>query len=104
MANVEDWLKTIPIDDYSKVLDIIDRSLPNFTTPTIRLKLLKRKFQYERKYLQLLRTKSVLTVEETSKLHLLQISYFATMTEMVHLENLADAFDQKKKYFKELVD
>jgi len=104
IANVEDLLKQIPIDDYSKAIDIIDGNLLKFETSTNRLELLKRKFRLQRKYLQSLKKKNILTNEEKSKLELLQISYFATMTEMAHLENIVDPFNEKKKYLEELVD
>jgi superfamily II RNA helicase len=51
-----------------------------------------------------LKMKNNLTTDETSKLELLQISYFATLCEMAHLENTTDAFRKKKKFMEELVD
>jgi superfamily II RNA helicase len=104
IIHVEDLLKEIPIDDYSKSIDLIDQSLSKFKTSTHRLKLLKRKFRLQRKYLESLRNKSVFTIAEKSQLDLLQIGYFATMTEMAHLENIIDVFDQKTKYIEELID
>ena len=104
IGTVEDLLKNISPDDYPKSIDLIDESLPKFETPTSRLNLLTRKFRLQRKYLQSLKKKDVITIEEKSKLDLLEIGYFATMTEITHLENIVDAFDQKKKYMDELVD
>jgi superfamily II RNA helicase len=104
IIHLEDRLKEISIDDYSTAIDLIDQSLSKFETSTNRLKLLKRKFRLQRKYLELLRKKNELTIEEKSQLDLLQIGYFATMTEMVHQENIVDVFDQKTKYMEELVD
>ncbi len=104
IANVEDLLKQSSSNNYSKAIDIIDESLPNFKTPTNRLDLLKRKFRFQREYLQLFKKKNVLTIEEKSKLDLLQIGHFATLAEMAHLENIVDPFNEKKKYLEELID
>jgi superfamily II RNA helicase len=104
LANVEDILKQVPLDDYSKGIDIIDDSLSKFETSINRLELLKRKFRLQRKYLHSLQKKDILTIEEKSKFDLLQIGYFATMTEMAHLENTVDVFNEKRKYMEELVD
>ncbi|CAF1144509.1 unnamed protein product [Rotaria sordida] len=104
LVNVEAGLKQIPSDNYSDAIDLIDKSLPNLETSTIRLKLLKSKFRLQRNYQRLLKQKNILTIEERSKLELLQIGLFATMTEMVHLENVQDAFNEKRKYMEELVD
>ncbi|CAF0733868.1 unnamed protein product [Adineta steineri] len=104
LISVNNLLKGIPLDDYSKLIKIIDESLLNFQTSNHRLELLKQKFRFQRKYLQSLRKKTTLTIEETSKLELLQIGYFATMTDVVHLEKIVDVFDKKKKYFEELIN
>jgi hypothetical protein len=104
LVNVTAELKRIPSDNYSDAIDLIDKSLPNFETSTIRLELLKRKFKLQRNYLRLLKQKSTPTIEERSKLELLQIGFFATMTEMAHRENVQDAFNEKRKYMEELVD
>ncbi len=104
IANVKDLLKQIPPENYSKAIDIIDESLSKFETSTNRLELLKRKFRFQRKYLQSLKKKNILTIEEKSKLDLLQVGYFATMTEMAHLENIVDPFNEKTKYLEELMD
>ncbi|CAF0753138.1 unnamed protein product [Rotaria sordida] len=103
-TNVEVRLKQIPTDNYSDAIDLIDERLPNFKTSTIRLELLKRKFDLQQKYLRSLKKKHSLTIEEKSKLELLQIEFFATMTEIVHLENVEDVFAEKRKYMEELVD
>jgi len=104
IADIDDLLRKIPFDNYSRSIDVIDGYLPKFETSTGRLELLKRKFRFQREYLQFFKKKSVLTSEEKSKLDLLQISYFSTMTEMAHLENVADAFNEKRDYMKELID
>ncbi|CAF0782411.1 unnamed protein product [Didymodactylos carnosus] len=104
MATVEARIKQIPLDNWPEAIDLLDKHLVNFETPTKRLQLLKRKFDLQRKYLRALKKKNILTDEEKSKLNLLQISYFATMTEMAHLENIVDAFNEKKKFMEELVD
>jgi hypothetical protein len=66
--------------------------------------MLKRKFDLQRKYLRSLKKKNILTIEEKSKLELLQIRFFATLCEITHLENVVDAFKEKKKFMEELVD
>jgi hypothetical protein len=104
LANVEAGLKQIPPDNYSDAIDHIDKSLPNFKTSTIRGKLLKSKFELQRNYLRLLKQKNTPTIEERSKLELLQIGFFATMTEMVHLDDVQDAFNKNREYMEELVD
>ncbi len=104
IADIDDLLRQFPFDNYSQAIDLIDGYLPKFETPTSRLELLKRKFRFQREYLQSFKTKTVLTSEEKSKLDLLQISYFSTLTEMAHLENVADAFNEKRDYMKELID
>jgi hypothetical protein len=104
MNNVESLLKQIPANDYSDGIDLIDESLANFETSTKRLELLKRKFELQRKYLRSLKKKANLTIEEKSKFELLQIGFFATLCEMAHLENIVDAFNEKKKFMEELVD
>ena len=76
----------------------------NFQTSINRFELLKRKFHFQRKYFQILKKKDSLTIEEKSKFDLLQIGYFATMTEMAHIENIVDVFNEKKKYMEELVE
>jgi superfamily II RNA helicase len=102
--NVEAQLKQIPADNYADAIDLIDESLSNFETSTKRLEILKRKFDLQRKYLRSLKKKSILSIEEKSKLELLQIGFFATMCEMAHLENVVDAFNEKKKFMEELVN
>jgi len=104
IMNVESRLKQIPADNYSEAIDLIDESLPNFETSTKRLELLKRKFEFQRKYLRSLKKKINLTIEEKSKFEILQIGFFSTLCEMAHLENIVDAFNEKKKFMEELVD
>ncbi|CAF3945072.1 unnamed protein product, partial [Rotaria sp. Silwood1] len=104
MRNVEDQLTKIPSDNHSDAIDLIDERLVNFETSTIRLELLKRKFDLQRKYLRTLKKKQNLTIEERSTLELLQIGFFATMTEIAHLENVVDAFSEKMEFMEELVD
>ncbi|CAM4769547.1 unnamed protein product [Rotaria magnacalcarata] len=104
VTSVEDLLKQIPLGDYSKAIEIIDESLPNFKTPVNRIELLKQKFRLQRKYLKLLKQKNILSVEEKFKLDYLKIDFFGTMTEMAQIENTADVFNQKREYLEELVD
>jgi len=51
-----------------------------------------------------LKKKTNLSIEEKSKFELLQIGFFATLCEMAHIENIVDAFNEKKKYMEELVN
>ena len=104
MKNVEGRLKQIAADDYAEGINLIEESLPNFQTPGKRFDLLKRKFDLQRKYLRSLRKKSTLSIEEKSKLELLQVGFFATLCEMVHVENIMDPFQETKKFMHELVD
>ena len=67
IVNVEDLLKTISADDHAKTIEIIDRSLPDFQTTDSRLKLLRRKFRAQRKYLQNLKRKTNSTVEAQTR-------------------------------------
>ena len=103
LVHVEELLKTISFDDHAKIIETIDQGLLRFQTSDNRLKLLRRKFRSQRKYLENLKKKTALTSEEQSRLDRLRINFFATMSEMVRLENLANVFDQKKKYLEELV-
>ncbi|UJR11193.1 hypothetical protein I4U23_015374 [Adineta vaga] len=104
LTAIYDILKTIPCDNYSQAIKLIDESLLDFETSIHRFDLLKQKFRIQRKYLQSLRKKTILTLEEKSILELLQVAYFATMTEMIHLEKINDVFDKKRKYLEELID
>jgi superfamily II RNA helicase len=104
LRNVETKLKQIATDDYAEAIDLIDRSLHYFKTPTQRLEILKKKFDLQRKYLRSLKKKASLSSEERSKLELLQVGFFATLCEMTHLEDVVDAFTEKKKFMEELVD
>lgn len=104
LSNVEEILKRISLDDHAKIIETIDQSLSNFQTPNYRLKLLKRKFRSQRKYLQNLKKRTRLTLEEQTQIDLLQINFFATMTEMARLENIDDVFEKKKDYLEELVN
>jgi superfamily II RNA helicase len=105
VKNVLARLKQLQADNYPDAIDLIDESLPNFETQTKRLELLERKFDLQRKYLRLLKKKTnQLSSEEKSKFELLQIGYFATLCEIAHLENVVDAFGEKKKFMEELVD
>ncbi|CAF3527387.1 unnamed protein product [Rotaria sordida] len=104
VINVETRLKQISSDNYSDAIDLIDECLPSFETSMKRLELLKKKLDLQRKYLRILKKKNLLTLEEKSKLELLQIGFFATLCEITHLENLVDAFNEKKKFMEELID
>ncbi|CAF2850851.1 unnamed protein product [Rotaria sp. Silwood2] len=104
IIHVEARLKQILADNYSDAIDLIDESLPNFETSIVRLELLKKKLDLQRKYLRTLKKKKDLTIEEKSQLELLQIGLFATLCEITHLENLVDAFNEKQKFMEELID
>jgi len=80
--------------------------LPIFKTSEIRLALFKIRFDLQRKYLRSLKKKDSLTIEEKSKLNLLQVACFATMSAVIDLEKIRDhdVFDKKKKYMEELID
>lgn len=104
LKNVETRLKQVASDDYAQGINLIEESLPSFQTPTTRFELLKRKFDLQRKYLRSLKKKSTLSIEEKSKLELLQVGFFATLCEMVHVENVMDPFQETKKFMQELVD
>ena len=84
------------------MIETISECLLKFKTPTNRLELLKRKFRSQQEYLKPLKRMPVLSAAEQVTLHLLQISYFATMTEMTHHEHVIDAFSEKKKEMEEL--
>ena len=104
LAHVESRLKQVPLDDYADAIEVLDECLPSFATPVNRLELLKRKFDLQRKFLRALKKKSTLTIGERSKFELLQIDFFASMSEITHLENVVDPFTVKKKFMEELVD
>ena len=106
IARINNLLKEIPSDDYSKAIDIINASLTTIKTSQNRLPLLKSKFHFQKKYLKSLRkeTKTNLTDEDELKLDLLEIDYIATMTEMAQLEKTVDVFNEKKKYLEELIN
>ncbi|CAF3620740.1 unnamed protein product [Rotaria sp. Silwood1] len=42
--------------------------------------------------------------KEKAKLDYLEIDYFATMTEIIHIENIVDVFNEKKKSMEELLN
>lgn len=105
-ANIEVLLKRTPSDDYSSAIDQIEKNLPDFKSPKVRLKVLQRKFDLERNYLRALRKKSTLTTEEKSKLQHLQVACLATISHMVKSEDIrceADIFNQKKNIMEELI-
>ena len=104
LRHVEMRLKQIPAEQYADAIEAIDESLLNFTTPAIRLDLLQRKLDHQRRYLRTLRKKSTRTHEEQATSEILQIGFFATLTEMAHLENETDPFTVKSKFMEELVD
>ena len=104
LRHVELRLKQLTAEQYPEAIEVIDESLLNFTTAAIRLDLLQRKLDFQRRYLRTLRKKSTLTHEEQATSELLQIGFFATLTEMAHLENEIDPFKIKNKYMEELVD
>lgn len=106
LKNIESQLENISTDDYENAIEFIDKSLSDFKTEPNRLVLFERKFYLQRKYLAKLRKKSSLTNEEQSKLDLLLVGYFATMTELVQLENIKTEkiFESKKKFMEELIN
>ena len=106
IARIENLLKGIPSDNYSAAIDVINRSLSTIKTSQNRLQLLKSKFHFQQKYLISLKNKiqTNLTIEDEVKLNLLETDYFATMTEMAHLETTVDVFNEKKKYLEELTN
>ncbi|CAF2032627.1 unnamed protein product [Rotaria magnacalcarata] len=104
MNNVEARLNLIPVDNFLDAITVIDESLPEFDTSIKRLELFKKKLEFQRKYLRMLKRKSNLSIEEKSKLELLQIGFFATLCEVTNLEDIVDAFNENKKYMEELVD
>ena len=106
LKNIESQLENISTDDYENAIEFIDKSLSDFKTEPNRLVLFERKFYLQRKYLAKLRKKSLLTNEEQSKLDLLLVGYFATMTELVQLENIKTekVFESKKKFMEELIN
>ncbi|CAF0759137.1 unnamed protein product [Adineta steineri] len=103
-TNIETRLQQIPRDNILEAIEFIDRHMIFFKTSVNRLKLLKQKFDLQRKYLNILRNQIVLANEDRSKLDLLEINYFATMAEITHLENVVDVFNEKKIYMEELVN
>ena len=100
MKNAEVQLQQIPADNYSERIDFIDACLSTFKTPKP-FELLKKKFELEKKYLRSLKNTTSLSTEEASKLELLQIGLFATLT---HLENAKNEFNEREKHIEELVD
>lgn len=103
LNKIQTQLGKISSDDYSQAINIIDECLIDFQTTTMRLNLFQRKLDLQRKHLRTLKRKNNRTLEENSTLELLQIGYFATLCETTHLENITDAFNDKKKYMEELV-
>lgn len=102
LKNLQARLKQVPSNNYLDAIEMLEEGLPNFETKEIRLEILKLKFDIQRKYLRLLKKKSQLSSEEKSTIEFLQIGFFATMCEMTHLENVVDAFSEKKKFMEEL--
>lgn len=101
---VEARLKQIPSDNYSEAINLIDESLPSFETSVKRLELLKIKLDLQRSFSRSLKRKTNLSIEEKSRLELLQVGLFGTLCEITHLENITDAFHDKKKIMEDLVD
>jgi superfamily II RNA helicase len=104
IEKVKDQLKQIPFGNYSDGLARIDGMLPNIETPEKRWELLKLKLKQQKKYLRLLKMKDKYTIEEKSKFELLQIEFFATMSEIVNLKIDKDPLPKKREYMEELVD
>ncbi len=100
MINLEAQLQQIPADNYSERIDFIDKCLSTFKTPKP-FELLQKKLELEQKYLRSLKNTTSLSTEETSKIKLLQIGFFATLT---HLENTKNGFKGRGKCMEELVE
>lgn len=101
--NLDAQLNQVHPDDYDEKISLIDRGLHNFEITAKRLEMLKKKLDLQRTHLRLLKRKANRSIEEQSKLELLRVGLFATLCEMTHLENVADAFAEKKKFMEELV-
>jgi superfamily II RNA helicase len=104
LNNVEIQLKQFGPDEYSNAIDLIERNLINCENTDIRLNLLRKKFDFQRQYLRLLKSKSNLNEKEQAQFDLLQIGYFATLVEITDLEKLSNPFEQKKSDMKELLN
>ncbi|CAF0844753.1 unnamed protein product [Didymodactylos carnosus] len=98
MTTIESMLKRLPNNNFIQSLEIIDNHLPSFQSK--RLEILKLKLVVQRKYLKYLKQQIKPTCLEQ-----LQIGYFATLTEIAHLENSSNnPWNEKEKYMKELID
>ncbi|CAF4111338.1 unnamed protein product [Adineta steineri] len=97
--HIDDQLKQVSSDDYLNILSCIDSVLLKLQMSSNRLKLLRQKLDVQRKYLQILKKDINVTKQES-----LRIDYFATLTEIVHLEKVRDPFIIKKAYMEELID
>ncbi|CAF1179344.1 unnamed protein product [Adineta steineri] len=104
MNNIVAQLKQIQPSNYSERIEFINNSLSGFTISAIRLQLLKQKSDEQRKYLKVLRQRICSGKDERSKLESLEIELFATMAEIIHLENVVDAFTETKQFMMELID
>ncbi|CAF1155475.1 unnamed protein product [Adineta steineri] len=104
MNNIVAQLKQIQPSNYSERIEFINNSLSGFTISAIRLQLLKQKSDEQRKYLKVLRQRICSRKDERSKLESLEIELFATMAEIIHLENVVDAFTETKQFMMELID
>lgn len=100
---IDQQVQKIPPTDLPTIIDLLDESLPTFKSSNVRLEILQRKFDYQRKYLRTFRRKSSLTIEEQSKLELLRISYFATLCELIDIENISNPFEVKMKFMEDLL-
>ncbi|CAF1367167.1 unnamed protein product [Adineta steineri] len=104
MNNILAQLKQIQPGNYSERIEFINNSLSGFTISAIRLQLLKQKSDEQRKYLKVLRQSMCSGKDERPKLEYLEIESFATMAEIIHLENVVDAFTETKQFMIELID
>ena len=107
LKNIDSEIKQKLSKSYSDAINYIDESLPILKEDEVRLQLIQRKFELQRSYLRVLREKTNLTLEEQSKLELLQVAYFATMSVIVKLEGLKTErkiFQKKKIFMEELID
>ncbi|CAF1578455.1 unnamed protein product [Didymodactylos carnosus] len=87
---------------WSRALEILTNNLSSIKTDVSRLKLLKVKYDIQQKHLKSM--KNSITTSLKSDLESLQISYFATITEITHLENILNPWKENEKLMKELVN
>jgi len=107
LKNMESEIKDKLSESFLAAIDYIDKSLLILKEDEVRIQLLQRKFDLQRSYLQSLRKKTILTGEEQSKLELLQVAYFSTLSIIVKLEGIQrerDIYNKKRIFMEELID